>query len=392
MHHFCFYFVIGPIIGDPSQVIQEQPETTPRVLILYSEDHEKHKECVRTLATFLHHKCNCKVRLDMWETTQIGDTRVWVFEQICNADKVIIIFSKGTYEKWRASLEQTTADVSDMFSRGYNYALDEFEKDRSLLSTKYVAACFEYSPKQEIPTEMRNVPLFQIPNQLEQLYLRLHDIPAATPGSIRRVRDLMPQSYCSTTAGAALQRSIEEMKALIKTNPHWYEYRRVNSAGSGYVTDNSPNEDADALEDFFHLGDASSDPNVDDDQFTDIYNECSEQPHDSGFHGGTKYDLRGKQSQCGILHDQDIGKSYEAEFDIDINNAMNDNRLCPSDTESMSSVDPCTEEQPLKTLDPSDVQLHSHPPELTRMDSGIEFSDVHLASTPFIRNHVESPV
>ena len=324
----------------------------------------------------------------MWETTQIGDKKAWLWSEITNADKVLIIFSKGTQHKWQASMAQRPVDDStcgeygDMFLPGYKLASDEFEKSPSLLRTKYVAAHMEYSQKTDILPEMSNTARYDIPKNLEQLFLRLHDIPAHSPQSSRRVQHLRPHLYARSPEGAALHNAIEAMKALIGEKPEWYEakIRRMDS-DFGYNSmpnEGSPTQENDPMmKNFFQMGGGSSESI---DKYTDIFHAVSQNPGDSGCFTGTKVDMRPPYVE------EDIpGRSFEAEFDIAM--AMNKSSICPSDTESTSSVEDPQDNHRLVTLDSTDVEIHQHPSHISRMDSGYDFmSDYNLVSQPLMKD------
>ena len=364
----------------------EIPTGNPRVFILYSADHNLHDDCIRKLATYLHQVCNCKIKLDMWETTKIGDKKAWLWSEITNAEKVLIIFSKGTQHKWQASMAQRPVDDStcgeydDMFLPGYKLASDEFEKDPSLLGTKYVAAHMAYSQKTDYLPEMHNTAKYDIPNKLEQIYLRLHDIPAQSPQSSRRVQHLQPHAYKSSPEGAALHSAIEAMEALIRENPKWYE-AKIRQMDSDFGYNSLPNEGSPSQEndpmmnDFFRTGGGSSESI---DKFTDVYQAVSHNP-DSGCFTGTNM-------RRPYVEEEDIpGRSFEAEFDIAM--AMNKNSICPSDTESTSSVEDPQDNHRLVTLDSTDVEIHQHPSHISRMNSGYDFmSDYNLVSQPLMKD------
>ena len=386
------FFFLSSVLPVQKRVTSiEVPMDNPKVFILYSADHDLHNDCIRKLATYLHRVCNCKIKLDMWDTTQIGDKKVWLWSEITNADKVLIIFSKGTLHKWQASMQQRPVDDStcgeygDMFLPGYKLASDEFEKNPSLLRTKYVAAHMEYSEKTDILPEMRNTAIYDIPNNLEQLYLRLHDIPAHSPQSSRRVQHLQPHMYISSPEGAALYNAIEAMKALIREKPNWYElgkFRRIDS-DNGYNSipnEGSPIQENDPMmNNFFGQGGGSSESI---DKFTDVYQAVSHNPGDSGCFTGTNMDMRWP-----YVEDNIPGRSFEAEFDTDIATAMKGSSICHSDTESTSSVGDLQEKHRLMTLDSTDVEIYQHPSHISRMDSGYDFmSDYNLVSQPLMKD------
>ena len=248
------------------------------MFILYSEDHEFHKNCIRKVAVFLERVCNCKVILDMWESNamKIDGKKSWVCYQITTADKVLIISSKGTLQK---SYFQTipgsknSEEFGSAFFTGYRFASDEFDSDPTMLSSKYVLAYFEYSDKGDVLPDMQHVARYEIPTNLEQLYFRLHDVKQYTPRSSRRVLNLAPDSYVTgSSEGLALQQAIDGMKNLIRCDPDWYEQ-----------SNNQIGPDADSCASLgagIDEGDDTPDPfffHVEDDDASSTYSDCFDQ-------------------------------------------------------------------------------------------------------------------
>ena len=365
----------------------------PRVLILYSADHDLHNDCIRKLAVFLSQICNCEIKLDMWHTTQFPDRnlkKAWLWSEITKAEKVLIIFSKGTQHKWQASMAQRAVDdiasgeYGDMFVSGYKRASDEFERNPFLLRTKYVAAHMEYSQKTDILPEMYNTARYDIPNNLERLFFRLHSIPVHSPSISRHAQFLQPDLYTSSPEGAALQNAIEAMKALIRKMPNWYEakIRRMDSdyRYSSLPNGGSPSQENDPMmNNFFQMGGGSSESI---DTFSDIFHAVSCNP-DCGCFLGTDTDMNWL---CVDLEEDIPGRSSEAEFDIAM--AMKESSTCLSDTESTFSVEGSQDNHHLMTLDSIDFQVHEQPSHISRMDRDYDFmSDMNPVSQPLMKDN-----
>ena len=359
---------------------------------------------------------------------EIGDKKAWLYNEIHNADKVLLIFSKGTLCKMLAAMAQKPVDCSgggvlgelgDMFWPGYKFATDEFEKVPNLLISKYVVAYFEYSQKEDILPEVSNVALkFQIPGNLEGLFFRLHDIPPCTPRSQRRARDLLPNSYASTSSeGHALFVAIEKMKSMIIDYSDWYEnpshckdlYQIVSDLNPLDLYDIDPNWPAEeqGITSFIQ---GNQEDNVSGSiAFTDYY--LSLQSERDTYQGDTGYqsreEYRGSDDLSNVSH-RNMGQfAFSSnqptfpdddlqDFDVALKACNDRGESGNSDKDSVLSYRDIRNneaEHLLKTLDPQDVVIHSNPPTLDRMDSGIGYmSDIHINSIPCNENTRSTPV
>ena len=69
-------------------------------MIFNSPDHYQHELCVELLASFLRDYCNCDIRWAGWSLEKLrSDVAGWVIQSFQEADAIILIHSKGAYEK-----------------------------------------------------------------------------------------------------------------------------------------------------------------------------------------------------------------------------------------------------------------------------------------------------
>jgi len=82
-------------------LVRARPKTDARkkVLLIYSRDHEAHRNVVCHFATFLHNCWECDVSIDEWSTAKIAHVGSceWINRQLESVSNVIIIHSEGGF-------------------------------------------------------------------------------------------------------------------------------------------------------------------------------------------------------------------------------------------------------------------------------------------------------
>ncbi len=376
-----------------TDVVPISPVPAFRVFILYSDDHELHNNTVKMLASFLQNFCNLQVRLDMWFATEIGNKKYWLYDEIITADKVLIIFSKGTWKKWQAAANQKQTETGglngefgDMFLPGYNYAVQDIEKNPDLLASKYVAAYFEYSKKEHVLPDLGNVAKYQIPKNLEELYFRLHNITQHTPRSSRRAFGLLSETYHKVSKeGKALYDAIEKIKATIKDMPDWYEKATKGGPDEGYGSHQSSQTDRPELAGFFQRSSSNSISST----YSSDFDEFYELPKAQGIDCVGNPDELADVNQYLPSPSIDFPVTYEL---ISVVTAESDLL-----TEKTADKDSYQYENPeaLNSLDEADVQIQMDPCE-TDQELGIFMPDYrihggHLSDEQTSRNNSQSP-
>ena len=313
---------------------------------------------IAALATFLRNFCNCDVRLDMWCTTEIGVKRFWLYNEISEANKVLIIFSNGTLSKWKAASKNKaeeaglSGEFGDMFLRGYQIASQEFDGNTELLAKKYVAAYFEYSKKEHVLPDFGDAAKYAIPKHLEALYFKLHNIPQHTPLYSETAFGLCPESYhLVSKEGEALHSAIEKMKLTVRNVPDWYENSEKSAkriSDDGYVSNShSPTEDVAAPPDFFPNPTNSEISESGSLTYSDCYDELHEHPTLKTRE--TPGDIEGTEFGPNVP----ILEPYEGCLNSGISNFDEANLITGSTAvESFQYYN-------LHTLDSEDIQLHS---------------------------------
>lgn len=142
----------------------------------------------------------------------------WHCQQIRESDFILVICSQGLHRRPEApdkkKFEEEEADV------GLNCASDAAvqvigeevgrAKARGQDLSKYIAAIFEYCDETDIPTELRLVSNYTLPNDLVLLFSHLHGITLYRPGSYLNVNHISLEGFTQLPAGAALQQAICE--------------------------------------------------------------------------------------------------------------------------------------------------------------------------------------
>ena len=371
------------------------------MFILYSEDHEYHKEAVRMFATFLQEFCHCQVRLDMWCTTEIGYKRDWLISEIMNADKVLMIFSEGTLATWKAAVMKTPAadinmsgEFGDMFLPGYRYALKEIEGNLDLLSSKYVVALFEYSKKDHILPDVGNG-TYQIPQNLEKLFFRLYDIPKYSPKSSRRAQGCHPDDLQGSREGLDLYTAIKQMSNFVKANPDWYDSpNRLSSAvlpDEGYSSNLNNFFQQAKPEDIKEDNDHQDDDRSSYSNFSRDYHIITEESGPNGGNQNDEFHEWGFDQVDIVPHPQrtsdpvslsDVFEEHQlADADHqDTRVGINEDDIMANDAPPLGSYPYEEDPQVFHTLDSDDVQIHLSGGLEIGGDEATYMMDYHIAN------------
>ncbi|XP_019721791.1 interleukin 17 receptor A1a [Hippocampus comes] len=221
---------------------ERQIQQTPKVLVIYSQDHRLYRDIVLKLCAFLRAKCGAKVLIDLLDATSVGTVgRVrwleWQRGQLRNpTDKVLVLCSRGVQAKWRAMCghrrvtlkEDVLSPTDDMLTPFLNLFLPDMHQARK--HGKYVAAYFgDVSGERDVPSVFDIGVKYSLMKHFEELYLGLLDIEKYQPGQINHIRGIGGDEYFNCPSGRALRDAIETFRAYQIENPDWFERECVQS-------------------------------------------------------------------------------------------------------------------------------------------------------------------
>ncbi|CAL8338356.1 unnamed protein product [Lota lota] len=175
----------------------ERTGPRPKVLVVYSNrDGDQHTSVIQAFAYFLQDFCRCEVVLDLWEHLQIckEGQMSWLSRQLDQADHILIICSRGLrYHVERKSCRGKTpvsrrgissspigGTGSDLFIVGVAMIAEKLrlahqgEGGGGEGLGRYVAAYFDYSSENDVPTLLSLAPRLKLMDQLSQLVVHLH--------------------------------------------------------------------------------------------------------------------------------------------------------------------------------------------------------------------------
>ncbi|XP_051912108.1 interleukin 17 receptor A1a isoform X2 [Hippocampus zosterae] len=230
-------------LGDEKPKERErQIQETPKVLVIYSQDHRLYRDIVLKLCAFLRAKCGAKVLIDLLDATSVGMVgRVrwleWQRGQLRNpTDKVLVLCSRGVQAKWRAMCgdrrvtlkEDVLSPTDDMLTPFLNLFLPDMHQARK--HGKYMAAYFgDISGERDVPSVFDIGVKYSLMKHFEELYLGLLDIEKYQPGQVNHIRGISGDEYFNCPSGRALRDAIETFRAYQIENPDWFERECVQS-------------------------------------------------------------------------------------------------------------------------------------------------------------------
>ncbi|CAL8336685.1 unnamed protein product [Merluccius merluccius] len=206
----------------------ERAGPRPKVFVVYSNrDGEQHTSVIQAFAYFLQDFCRCEVVLDLWEHLHIckEGQMSWLSRQLDRADHVLIICSTGLrYHVERKSCRGKTpvsrrgngssssspigGTGSDLFIVAVAMIAEKLrlahQGEGGREEGRYVAAYFDYSSENDVPTLLSLAPRLKLMDQLSQLVVRLHPGGASTSNVSRR-------NYFRSRSGRALYVAICNM-------------------------------------------------------------------------------------------------------------------------------------------------------------------------------------
>ncbi|XP_013392124.1 uncharacterized protein LOC106160152 isoform X1 [Lingula anatina] len=209
---------------------------TKTVFLVYSDDHERHREVVIKFANFLKFQCGCDVILDLWSHHDIMCEMKtgWLTKSCDRADIVLIINSEGAYKRFRARQNGEVYDklenqspTSDMYLQVITMIRERYFKETTVPCAKYVNVHFGYTPDTYIIPDIQ--PKFLLMNHMESLFFHIHGIEQYQPGSKYTVEGISDLDYYSqpeqNPEGVKLYQAIREAENYFSENKNWFSER-----------------------------------------------------------------------------------------------------------------------------------------------------------------------
>ncbi|MEQ2172765.1 hypothetical protein GOODEAATRI_024728, partial [Goodea atripinnis] len=81
--------------------------------------------------------------------------------------------------------------------------------------SKYMAAVFKHCKETDIPTELRLVSHYTLPQDLPLLFSHLHGVALYRPGVYLKINNITEEGFTTVPTGAALQLAIQEAGMML---------------------------------------------------------------------------------------------------------------------------------------------------------------------------------
>uniref|UniRef100_A0A183CCW2 SEFIR domain-containing protein n=1 Tax=Globodera pallida TaxID=36090 RepID=A0A183CCW2_GLOPA len=196
------------------------------VLIVYSHDGEEHERAVIALAEFLRAVFNLNISLDRWDLKKIERNLIdWLSASVVGADKVLVINSAGTWERYHAKALCGGTHVVEKIESDYLDGIFIAQIDMALQHHSLVSVRFNYTkPEQTLP--MLNGRLqYILPDNICPL------VSAIFGQNMRQDERLAPTALSSCANMSKLCESIDKMADLCVREPNWlvktHQRRRI---------------------------------------------------------------------------------------------------------------------------------------------------------------------
>lgn len=201
----------------------------PRLLICYSSSEgSAYVKAVMKLGSFIQQHMATQVCLDLWDSLSVAEegNLAWHSRQIRECDFVLVMCSpslslrlsssepsqkiedeEATWEMENSSAQAVISLIGAEVGRAK-------AKDQDL--SKYMAAIFEYSKEEDIPTELSLVSHYTLTSDLPLLFSHIHRVSLHRPGGYLKVSHISEEGFTKLPAGAALQSAICEAGEVMK--------------------------------------------------------------------------------------------------------------------------------------------------------------------------------
>ncbi|XP_054608564.1 interleukin 17 receptor A1a isoform X2 [Dunckerocampus dactyliophorus] len=233
----------GVAVGDEKPKQLPKPlQQTPKVLVIYSQDHRLYRDIVLKLCAFLQAKCGAKVLIDLLDANSLGMVGrlpwlEWQRRQLKNpTDKILVLCSPGVQAKWRAMCghsrvtlkEDLLSPTNDMLTPSLNLFLQDIHQAR--MHGKYMVAYFsDISGEQDVPSVFDIAVKYKLMRHFEELFFGILDMEKYQPGLVNRIEGISGDEYFNCPSGLALKNAIETFQAYQLEHPDWFERECVHS-------------------------------------------------------------------------------------------------------------------------------------------------------------------
>jgi len=153
-----------------------------KVLIVYSQDNELHRQVVHCFVHFLQRHCNVQVDVDYNDVDQIAiDRAKYIVGSVRSADKVLLIVSDGVRRCWQSEDAHADPDPDGGIIDIYLSMIRQIgvTKPVDVNRRRLVAVRFDYAGRND-KVDRENTfyfhrPIRELMKDLDQLVMDLHD-------------------------------------------------------------------------------------------------------------------------------------------------------------------------------------------------------------------------
>uniref|UniRef100_A0A1I7YDS5 SEFIR domain-containing protein n=1 Tax=Steinernema glaseri TaxID=37863 RepID=A0A1I7YDS5_9BILA len=188
------------------------------VLIIYSHDCGAHEAAVVALAEYLRDVFDIEVHIDQWDQDEIDKNLMdYVSSSILKADKIIIINSVGSYQRYSAKIGQEyriERTQPGTFDNMFVTQIDQTLQHRQIISVRFV-----YSSFNDVLPPLTGALQYILPENLPPLLTAILDTPLKTD----------PRLAGHNPSLSRLQAAITRMDHLRRSDTQWFvnTHRRV---------------------------------------------------------------------------------------------------------------------------------------------------------------------
>lgn len=209
----------------------------PKLVLLYEEDHEYHRQVVQHFASFLQQHCQCAAMCVEWQLDA-----PWVHEDIEQADYVVIVNSEGAYQSYMTQYDHKnnvngqfkTSQVSKQMSN-INSIRNKFLRDERY--DNVVMVYFEYTDEQFVLPDICPGYRYKLLKHFTDFLLHIH--------KLRRTHNLslydlpFDGSFSKKPIGQQLLESMSKAAQYQTDNPNWAKKKLAYNRMYSHTSDES---------------------------------------------------------------------------------------------------------------------------------------------------------
>ncbi|XP_034394120.1 interleukin-17 receptor D [Cyclopterus lumpus] len=209
-----------------------------RLLICYSSyDGPAHVKAVMQLGGFIQQHMATQVCMDLWDSLSVAEegSMAWHCRQIRESDFILVICSRGLNHRPKPPNGEDRGAEDEQADGGLHFRSNAFSSDAAVQLigeevgrakawgqdlSKYMAAIFDYSDEEDIPTELRLVSHYTLTRDLQLLFSHLHTVALHGPGHYLKIHHISKEGYTELPAGAALQWAVSQARMAMEAKRH----------------------------------------------------------------------------------------------------------------------------------------------------------------------------